>query len=183
MAGKKNEEQATAPETIDEKGGASPAADGEFEDLISWNLVEEKVPYSRDREILLGFVGFSALIITAVVGYYVFSVFLAIATAVFVYQGRQKPRNLSFTITNHGVNLNDKDFVFLENIDSYNIIDDPGQRARLIIRVKKYTLYLNDILPIYDVDMESIDSAFASIGVEKDPELEPNLLDKFAVFL
>ena len=99
----------------------------------------------------------------------------------FVYIGRQKPKTLLFDITTAGVFL-ENDFLPKENICSFNIIDDPGERARLLLRVRK-GIEVNEIIPVYDTAMERIESALKEINIPKDETLERSFLDYIALFI
>ena len=87
----------------------------------------------------------------------------------------QRHQELLFNITEIGVFL-ENDFLILEEIQSFNIIDDPGARARLLLRVEKI-ITMNEIVPIYDVDIQEIEDAFKELNIQKDETLEPGILD------
>ena len=105
-----------------------------------------------------------------------FAALLIIATGVFIYIGRQQAKTLMFSITDIGLFLAD-DFLRLDEIQGFNIIDDPGARARLILRLDK-TMRVNEIIPIYDMHIADIEEALEGLGIQRDETLEPNLLDQ-----
>lgn len=144
--------------------------------LIEWRLLEEKKEYSRDKELLIALIGAASVTLTIMAETYVFSALLVIATGMFIYLGRQEPKTRLFSITEEGIFL-DNDFIEREEIKEYNIIDDPGERARLILRIKK-VIDMNEIIPIYDVDMTRIEKILKTLGVRKDEDLVPNALDR-----
>ena len=142
--------------------------------LVSWELLEEKQPFSRDREIFLGVLGGAITLISIMFSSYFFALFTVVVVGFLIYRGRQKPRKLTFEITSVGVRL-DEDFIPLETIDEYNIIDEPGERARLIFSLERYVL-LKEVIPIYDVDIDRIEDAFDELGIEKNEELDRSKL-------
>ena len=81
-------------------------------------------------------IGATVVIIAILLKMYFFGALIVMATSVFVYMGRQKPKKLTFSITNVGLFMND-DFIPKEKIHGYNIIDIPGDRAHLIVQTEK----------------------------------------------
>ena len=73
----------------------------------------------------------------------------------------------------------ENDFLSLEEIQGFNIIDDPGVRARLILRINKI-IDVNEIVPIYDVNIQEIERAMEELNIERNEELEPNIFDMIA---
>ncbi len=149
--------------------------------LVSWQLEEEKKAYSKDKELLVILVGAGAVILAILVETYIFAVLLAVATCLFTYIGRQKPKKMTFSITDIGLFLDD-DFLQLEEVHNFNIIDDPGERARLLLGVQKM-VHVNEIVPIYDTDIEQIKTTLKDLGIKEDETLEPSILDHLVKFI
>ncbi len=147
--------------------------------LVQWQLLEEKGVYSRDKELLIILIGAGAAILAVITETYIFALLVGIATGMFVYIGRQNPKKHLFTIADIGVFLDD-DFLSFEEIHGFNIIDDPGARARLILKIQKI-IYINEIVPIYDVQIDKIEHALKEMNIPKDETLRPNLLDRITL--
>ena len=76
----------------------------------------------------------------------------------------------------------DDDFVETEYIKGFNIIDDPGERARLIVKIEKI-ININEIIPIYDTNIQDIESALTKLEIPKEEALEPTPLDQLATMI
>ena len=146
-----------------------------LESLVQWRFTEEKKVRSADKELLIAIVGITAAILAIIAKTYIFSVLLLVATTTLVFTHRKEPKKMLFNITNIGLFLDD-DFVELACIKGFNIINDPGDRARLILKVER-VVHMNEILPIYDVNIEDIEGAFTRLGVPKEETLGPTVLD------
>ena len=175
-----NPQSDTSPEQNDRRGDSvsARALPSDANVLVRWQLLEETEAYSRDKVIFTVLVGAAAAVFAVIAETYVFAALLLFATAFFVYVGRQGPRTLSFAVTDIGVFL-ENDFLSLEEIQGFNIIDDPGVRARLILRINKI-IDVNEIVPIYDVNIQEIERAMEELNIERNEELEPNIFDKIA---
>ena len=55
----------------------------------------------------------------------------------------------------------------------------PVFRARLLLRINKI-VDVNEIVPIYDVNIEEIEDAMETLGIERNEEIRPNIFDKIA---
>lgn len=173
-------EETTATLGTDENFTAGNKEYAELKSLVAWKLTEDKQPFSRDREMFVGVLGGSMIVIAVILGFYVFALFVLLVAGFLIYRGRQKPEILSFNLTDGGIFLGE-DFVLLEKIRGYNIIDDPGERARLIVDLQRY-IDLKEVVPIYDVDIARIEKAFESIKVRKNEELRLSTLTRLASF-
>ena len=151
--------------------GAMP----DVESLVRWEFTEEKKKHSRDRELLVIVLGLASAVLAVMAKTYVFALLLVLATLTLVHIHRKKPRKLMFNITEVGLFLDD-DFVDLAHIKGFNIIDDPGETARLILKIERI-IHINEIIPIYDVRIEDISGALMRLGIPKEEALEPTLLD------
>ena len=149
--------------------------------LVQWQLLEEKGAHSKDKELLIGLIGAGMVVLGIIVESYIFSLLTIIATGMFIYISRQKPKKRLFTISDIGIFL-DEDFLACEEIEGFNIIDDPGARARLVLQVKKI-IHINEIVPIYDIQIEKIEHALKKIHIPKNEELKPGILDRITVFI
>ena len=144
--------------------------------LVQWRLLSEKKTFTKDKEILLGLIGVAGMILSIIFENYTFAALLFVATVAFILLGRQKQKKkLTFKITNSGIMLDD-DFIPIEEIKSFNIIDDPGARARLILKIEKI-IHTREIVPIYDVDSKKIEGVFKKLGIEKEEDMIPGTLD------
>ena len=146
------------------------------ESLVRWRLTEEKKEYSRDRELVFILIGLAGVIIAVLLTSYIFAALLLLATIVFIHANRQKPKNLNFNITTIGIFL-ENDFLPTEEIKSFNIIDDPGERARLVLKIEKI-VQVNEVVPIYDVNIRQIEDALNKLNIPKQEDLELSLLDR-----
>ncbi|MDE0243263.1 MAG: hypothetical protein OYG31_00925 [Candidatus Kaiserbacteria bacterium] len=163
------------------KRGTKDRDDTTIQTHATWEFLEEKGTASKDKELLIGLLGITVIVIAILLNMYIFGALVAMATSMFLYIGRQQPKNLTFSITNIGLFMNN-DFIPKEKISSYNIIDIPGDRARLIVQTEKI-ISMNEILPIYDVTMEHIEKAFRRINIKKNTSIEPNIIDIIASFV
>ena len=148
---------------------------------VQWHLLEEKRRYSKDREILIGLIGLTAIILTSIFENYTFAALLFVATSVFILLGRQKPKKMTFKITERGILLDD-DFIPIEEIKSFNIIDDPGVRARLILKIEKIVV-IKEVVPIYDVNIQKIEAVLKRLNIEKEEVLQIGALEKMTHLL
>ena len=149
--------------------------------LVRWNLSEEKVPYSRDKKLLIVLIGFGGAVLAIFANSFIFAVLLVIASVVFVLLGKRESQTLTFAITDIGFFLDD-DFLPLDEVHSFNIIDVPGARAQLLLRSQKI-IYINEIVPIYDVDIEKIQQTLKQLNIPEDETLEPDVFDWIASFV
>ena len=86
---------------------------------------------------------------------------------------------LSFVITTEGFLLDQK-FYPVKKIKEFNIIDDPKEKGRLILRLDD--LFERITVPVYDDDFNSIENSFHKIKVKKNKNLFPSFLDIFTKF-
>lgn len=144
--------------------------------LLQWQLKEEKPEYHRDKIILVLVIGIIGSLISILLQTYIFALLLIIATFFFIHNGKSPSKILTFKITNIGIFLN-TDFIGKEEIDSFNIIDKPGARAQLIIKVKKI-ITINEIIPIYDVQINEVRDTLKSIKIKNNKNINLTLIDK-----
>ena len=144
--------------------------------LVSWDMIEEKTEYYKDKIILLMLVGITASIFAFIFESYVFSLFCIIAPITLIYIGKRDPLKLHFRITDEGLYL-ENDFIPVEKIEEYNIIDDPGERARLILRINNF-ISVNQVIPIYDVQMNQIHQSMERLEIEIDEEIGMGFIEK-----
>ena len=149
--------------------------------LLKWQMREEKGEHSRDKELIIILIGLTATVLAVMAETYIFGALLAIATGVFVHNGRQEPKEMLFKITAVGVFL-ENDFLSREEIEGFNIIDDPGSRARLLLKIQKI-IPMNEIIPIHDVDIQKVEEAMQKLRIKKDTALEPNMLDNITTLI
>ena len=149
--------------------------------LVQWQLIEERWGYTKDKEILLILIGSGATILAIIAKTYILAALIIIATGVFTYLGRQKTKKKLFNITSTGVFL-ENDFLPIEEIHGFNIIDDPGERARLILEIERM-IHINEVVPIYDVHITEIEAALKELGIKKKKELKQNIFDHLVKFI
>ena len=144
--------------------------------LVQWQFTEEKKTSSKDKELLVIIVCIAIAILAALAKTPILSVLLLISAVTLVKIMRKPAKNLLFNITPIGLFL-DEDFVELECVKGFNIIDDPGDCARLILKVEKI-VHINEIIPIYDVNITDIERALETLEIPREEELEPTIMDK-----
>ena len=150
--------------------------DSKIKDILAWEILEEKTEYYRDKILLLGIIGITAAILAFIFESYIFALFCLLAPSTFVYLGSRKPLKLSFKITSIGLFLEDG-FIPVEKILAYNIVDDPGERARLLIRLKSL-LPVNEVIPIYDVQITQIHVALRELRINQDENIGLKFFEK-----
>ena len=158
-----------------------PNQNEEVSTLVQWRLLEEKTKYTKEKELLVGLIGIAAAIVAAIFQNYTFAGLLFVATAIFILLGRQQPKEMLFKITDVGITMDD-DIIPLEEIKSFNIIDDPGARARLIVKIEKI-LETKEIVPIYDVQIQKIEKVLESLHIKREKELQPGMIEKIATLV
>ena len=151
------------------------------ESLVQWRFTEEKQKKSKDKELLIAILGASIVILSALAGAYVFCLLMALATMTILYIRREHSRTMLFNITPVGLFM-DNDFIEIKHIKAFNIIDDPGETARLILKVER-VIYMNEIIPIFDVTIEKIEQVLTDLGIQKEEELEPTVIDHLTTVL
>ena len=149
-----------------------------LESLVQWKFTEEQKGRSADKELFIAVIGIAAAVLAIMAKTYIFSVLLLLATATLVFMNRKGSKEMLFNITNIGLFLDD-DFVELAYVKGFNIIDDPGECARLILKVEK-VVHINEIIPIYDVHIDDIERALTQLEVPKEETLKPTILDYLA---
>ena len=152
-----------------------------MESLIKWQFTEEKKVYTRDKELLIMIIGIGAILLTVIVKNYIFGTLLILATITLINTVRKKPKRLLFNITPIGMFMDD-DFIETKHIKGFNIIDDPGSHARLILKVEK-VVHINEIIPIHDVHIQDIEYALKKLEVPKEETLEPTIMDRFTAMI
>ena len=149
--------------------------------LIEWRFLEKKEVYSYDKVLLVLLLGLAASILSILVKTYILSALFFIATLILIWSGRRPQKKRVFAITSEGFFLDD-DFLSLEEVQNFNIIDIPGERAHLILRVRRI-VFVNEVVPIYDVDIEKIRSTLKKLGIIEDEDLEPGPLERLVSFI
>ena len=149
-----------------------------LESLVQWEFVEEKKKHSKDKQLLIVLVGAAMALFAAMAKTYIFGVLLILGIVALIRIHKEKPKKMLFNITNIGFFLDD-DFVELEYIKGFNVIDDPGKTARLILRVER-VVYMNEIIPIYDVNIRDIEQALTHLKIPREEDLEPTVMDHLA---
>ena len=170
--------QRSDQKTAQQKSSSAPS---DIETLVQWQFTEEKAKTTKDKDLLIGIVGATATVLSIMTKNYPFALLLALATLTIIHIRRKQPKKLLFKITPIGLFM-DNDFIELQHIKTFNIIDDPGKTARLILKVERI-IHMNEIIPIYDVDINDIEKALTSINVQKEEELAPTLMDNLTTIL
>ena len=148
--------------------------------LLEWEITEEKHEYSKNREYAWAVIGLTITTIAFFLSLYVLAFFSIIATGTFIFFARRPPQKYLFTITDAGIVLGNE-LVPFEDIIHFNVIDDPGDQARLILEMQGLITLRVDV-PIYDLNMDDIADIFFSYGVPADETLNLSLIDKAARF-
>ena len=154
---------------------------GNIESLIKWQFTEEKKVYTKDKELLVIIIGIGAIALTIIIENYIFGALLTLATITLIRIVRKKPKHLLFNITPIGMFMDD-DFIETKCIKGFNIIDDPGSRARLILKIEKI-VHINEIIPIYDVHIQDIEHALQKLKIPKEETLEPTAIDRLTTMI
>ncbi len=147
---------------------------------ITWQIYEEKVAYSRDRETILFVVTITAFVLALLFKFYIFSVFILIAGFTVIYSGRKAAREFDFELDQEKFRSNDTEYLYKE-IVAFRVIDDPGDRARLIFRLN--SIVGTVAIPIFDKDIERIKTLLKEKGVDEDDDLDFSFLDRLATYL
>jgi len=174
-------QQTTAEESTHETNDHRKTVTGNIESLVKWQFTEEKKAYTKDRELLIIIIGTGAVLLTIIMRDYIFGALIVLATVTLIHIIRKKPKHLLFNITPIGMFMGD-DFVETECIKGFNIIDDPGERARLILKIEKI-INMNEIIPIYDVNIQDIESALTQLEIPKEEELQPTPMDMLTAMI
>ena len=156
-------------------------AAGNIESLVKWRFTEEKKTYTRDKELLVIVIGIGAVLLAIITKNYIFGALIIIATITLISTVRKKPKHMLFNITPIGIFMDD-DFVETESIKGFNIMDDPGDRARLILKIEKI-ININEIIPVYDVNIRDIEHALIKLEIPKEEELKPTPMDHFTAMI
>ncbi len=146
--------------------------------LLAWDFIEEKKPRSQDKEVLLAVLGISGVILAIIAKTYIFAMLLFIATGTGLLLSRQLPRKMSFSIRERSLTIGGRVQSFSE-IFSFNVIDDPGDKSRLILKVKNI-LDGTIVIPLYDHDSDTVKSHLRSRGLREESTLRPSLVDIIA---
>ena len=170
-----------AEESIRETRNSKRTLAGNIESLVKWQFTEEKKEYTKDKEVLIIIIGIGAILLAIITTTYIFGILLAIATVTLISTIRKNPRHLLFNITPIGMFM-DNDFVETECIKGFNIIDDPGDQARLILKIEKI-ININEIIPIYDVNIRDIEHALNKLNIPKEEELGPTVMDNLTAMI
>ena len=175
-------QQAVAEKT-NEQGSPDQKASvtGNIESLVKWQFTEEKKTYTKDKELLIIIIGIGVVLLAIITRNYIFGTLLALATVTIIGTIRKKPKHLLFNITPIGIFMDD-DFVETDRIKGFNIIDDPGDRARLILKIER-VVNINEIIPIYDVNIQDIEHALTHLEVPKEEELGPTPMDHLTAMI
>ena len=152
-----------------------------IESLVKWRFTEEKKTYTRDKELLVIIVGIGAILLAIITKNYIFGVLLALATVTLISTVRKKARHMLFNITPIGIFMDD-DFVETTRIKGFNVIDDPGDRARLILKIERI-VNINEIIPIYDVNIQDIEHALTQLEIPREEELGPTPMDHLTAMI
>ena len=172
-------QHATTEKTVHEEKNKTIA--GNIESLIKWQFTEEKKVYTRDKELLITVIGIGAIALTIITANYIFGALLTLATITLIRIVRKKPKHLLFNITPIGMFM-DNDFIETKCIKGFNIIDDPGSHARLILKIEKI-VHINEIIPIYDVHIQDIERALQKLEIPKEETLEPTAIDRLTTMI
>ena len=103
-----------------------------------------------------------------------------IATATFIFSMRKEASESLFGLTDEGF-MHDEELLPYKEITEFNVIDDPGDKARLFVR-KAGTLNLVFVTVIYDTDIEKIQMMFRKNKVKENESLRLSFLDTVARF-
>ena len=146
--------------------------------LLAWDFIEEKKPRSYDKEVLLVVLGISGVILAIITKTYIFAMLLFIATGTGLLLSRRLPRKVSFSIREHSLTIGGRIQTFSE-IFAFNIVDDPGEKSRLILKVKNI-LDGTIVIPLYDHDSNTVKSHLRSRGLREETTLRPSFVDAIA---
>ena len=149
--------------------------------LLGWTVIEEKKEHSQDRERIMFVIGAAAFALAIIFNTYVLAFTIALATIIFISLSRKDPEVTKFDITDKGIRF-EETLTPYENIVSYNIVDDPGELARLILELKT-SFNGKEVIPIYDESMKEIEKILESNGVEYNGNLSVSILDTLAKYI
>ncbi len=149
------------------------------EELFNWDVREEKIRWNKQLEFSVIIVGVTLSVIAIIFNSYLVTVVIGFSLFIFITLGRKKARLISFLITTEGFLLDQK-FYPIKKIKEFNIIDDPKEKGRLVLRLDD--LFEKITIPIYDDDFDLIEEAFGKIKINKNEDLTPSFLDIFTKF-
>ena len=133
------------------------------EELFNWDVREEKIKWNKQLEVSVIIAGITLSVISIIFNSYLVTVVIGFSLFIFITLGRKKARLLSFVITTEGFLLDQK-FYPVKKIKEFNIIDDPKEKGRLILRLDDL---FERTVPVYDDDFGSIENSFHKIKVKK----------------
>lgn len=174
-------EQHTETKKTKDNEKGKEGAEKKIESLIKWQFIEEKKERTKDKELLIIIIGIGAILLAVITKNYIFSALLTLATITLINTVRKKPKHLLFNITPIGMFM-DEDFIETEHIKGFNIIDDPGSRARLILKIERI-VNINEIIPIYDVDIQDIERTLTKLEIPKEETLGPTVMDHLTAMI
>ncbi len=149
------------------------------EELFNWDVREEKIRWNKQLEFSVIIAGVTLSVIAIIFNSYLVTVVIGFSLFIFITLGRKKARLISFLITTEGFLLDQK-FYPIKKIKEFNIIDDPKEKGRLVLRLDD--LFEKITIPIYDDDFDLIEEAFGKIKINKNEDLTPSFLDIFTKF-
>ena len=146
-----------------------------MEDKITWTITRDRIKYSKEREKYFFIVGLAFAVVSIVLANFTFTLLILVVTLLLIRIMRMPAEIYKIEINEEGI-LAENTIIPFKNISGFNIIDVPGERARLIIETNK-ELDPTKTITIYDRDMEKIEEALLGENIEKKEELELTLLD------
>ena len=149
--------------------------------LINWSFEEDRHEYLQNREKLWIVLGVTGTIFSLLIETYIFAVIVFTATFVFVKLARREKRVIDFAIREYCIHVDGEDIPF-EKITGYNIVDEIGERSRLILRTFDI-IQQNEVVPIYDVDTEKISSILDSFKITRDEKIKISIIDRIARYI
>ena len=147
--------------------------------FCEWEVREEKNVWDKKKENIAIILGVTCCVLAVIFDSYLFAVVIAFSTFILVTLGRKTPGILHFLITEKGFKVDDK-FYPAEDIEAFNIIDDPTDKGRLTVSVAGFIGQVT--VPIYDADMKLVEECFVEMKIKKDEGLKTSFLERCMSF-
>ena len=135
---------------------------------FSWIAREDKTAYSKDAEYIVGAIAFILFITCILVKNFFIIPFIILSACIIIFSMRKSAQCTVYVIEKKGISTGDITHTW-NNIEEYNLIDDPGIKGRLIIKTN--TLYGVVVCPIYDEDMKTVSTLMKQYNIQQNKDL------------
>lgn len=144
---------------------------------LTWVAREEKGKRAPDFEYVLGGIAFLFIVLAVLNKNFTIVPIIVIGTLSIIVSMKKNACCISYSLSQKGFKINESEYRW-EQIKQYNIIDDPGIKGRLILKTESFVGTI--VCPIYDDDINTIDTIFRKYNIKKDEYLLPTFIDKMS---